>query len=213
MLVEPGPSTRLFDKKSVLLGSSPRSYREISHCHSTKQTCTVPFSVLRLKGRVYGNANNGSMGFHRVVAIDFTGIMIHVRNQFRILVPGNGCTLEKCGSRLRTGCLLFDAGVEWRLSFLPTVGCSWPVPSPAPTAASRESRLQPRIYAITAPLPPPMLQCVSVYGYRFPVASSFQSQHRDTMFPSSCYRFHRPIGKESKKSLKERRRRRRRRRN
>lgn len=32
---------------------------------------------------MYGNANNGSMGFHRVVAIDFTGIMIHVRNQFR----------------------------------------------------------------------------------------------------------------------------------
>lgn len=54
-----------------------------------------------------------------------------------ILVPGNGCTLEKCGLRLRTGCLLFDAGVEWRLSFLPTVGCSWPVPSPA-LAASRE---------------------------------------------------------------------------
>lgn len=99
MLVEPGPSTRLFDKKSVLLGSSPRSYREISHCHSTKQTCTVPFSVLRLKGRVYGNANNGSMGFHRVVAIDFTGIMIHVRNQFRFSSRGTDA-LSKNAARV-----------------------------------------------------------------------------------------------------------------
>lgn len=48
---------------------------------------------------MYGNANNGSMGFHRVVAIDFTGIMIHVRNQFRFSSRGTDA-LSKNAARV-----------------------------------------------------------------------------------------------------------------
>lgn len=107
--------------------------------------------------------------------------------------PENGCTsLEKHRSRLRTAAFRSMQASSgdcrfFRQSAAP--GLSLP-----PLSRQRESRLQPRICAITAPLPPPMLYCASAYGYRFPVASSFQSGHRDkTLPPSFAYRFHGPI--------------------
>ena len=182
----PGSWT-LSDKKSVSLGArvleavDPLLARGNQHCHSTTNNfVSRRYLWFRLKGRRDGNnANNGPYcGFH-CVAIDFTGIMIHVRNQFWFSSRGTdalsknaACVCAQaafCSMQASSGDCRF-----FRQSAAP--GLSLP-----PPWRHRESRLQPRIYAITAPLPPPMLHCAEVYGYRFPVASSFQSGHPNTV--------------------------------
>lgn len=96
-------------------------------------------------------------------------------------------SLEKCGPRLRraTFCSMQASSGDCR--FFRQSAVPWPVPSPSLSASTQPTT--PRIYAITAPLPPPMLHCASAYGYRFPVASSFQSQHRDTPIPFALKSF------------------------
>lgn len=156
----------------VLFGCRSVSHEKESTLSQHQTTSSRRIFGFRLKGWGKGNAKNGSLGFH-CVAIDFTGIMIHVRNQFRFSSRGTdalsknaACVCAQaafCSMQASSGDCRF-----FRQSAAP--GLSLP-----PPWRHRESRLQPRIYAITAPLPPPMLHCAEVYGYRFPVASSFQS--------------------------------------
>lgn len=125
------------------------------------------FQRWRIRDRMYELRQfNGCLS----VAIGFIGIMIHVETSF-YSGSKNGYT-----ARAQSSYLPFDADVEWRLSFLPTLGlflaCTFPLLVGIQWADYTTTNLC--YYRI--PLPPPMLHCASAYGYCFPVASSLQSQ-------------------------------------